>query len=155
MRNLNRTLTLILIGVIAVSCVSLLSVKPANAQSLTTPSVPEFTVKFVDRSYDAAPSTTTNPYTGQQITNEAHHVENRTIELTIKNQPFTSYQQNGENISFYYNVREKGPYEENWTNVYTVDNYFTAQSNTDNTTLVYLIDANAPPLGIMLLMVEP
>jgi hypothetical protein len=136
MGNTNKTIALILIGVIAISCLSLLSVKPANAQTSVTPSVPEFTVKFIDRSYKAAPSSSINPYTGQQVTTEGHYVENRTIELTIKNQPFTSYIQSGENISFYYNVREKGPYEENWTNIYTVDNYFTAKSNTDYTALV-------------------
>jgi hypothetical protein len=43
-------------------------------------------------------------------------------------------------------LREKGPYEENWTYVYTVDNYYMPQSTAGYTTLVYLIDANRPPL---------
>ena len=107
-----------------------MAIKPANAQSIPTPSVPEFTAKFVDASYDVAPSSSLNPYTGQNVSVDGHHVENRTIELIIKNQPFTSYKQNGENISFYYNVREKAHYAQNWTNVYTVDNYFTTESNT-------------------------
>jgi hypothetical protein len=129
----------------ALSIASLLIVKPASAQSIPTPSVPEFTLKFVDASYNVPTTSSIDPYTGQNVTVEGYHVENRTIELIIKNQPLTSYRQNGEGVSFYYNVREKGHYEENWTTIYTVDNYFTAPSNTIYTTLTYSLDPNAPP----------
>jgi hypothetical protein len=145
MGRTSKSLALILILIMAISSLSLLIVKPANAQTISTPSVPEFTVKFVDASYNVAPSSSINPYTGQNVTVEGYHVENRTIELIIKNQPLTSYRQNGEDVSFYYNVREKGHYEENWTAIYTVDNYFTAPSNTTDTTLTYSLDPNAPP----------
>ena len=118
---------------------------PSTGQTIPKPSVPEFTVKFVDASYNVAPSSSINPYIGQNVTIEGYHVENRTIELIIKNQPFISYISNGTPISFYLNVREKGHYEENWTTIYNIDNYFTAPSNTIYTTLTYSLDPNAPP----------
>jgi hypothetical protein len=145
MGSSGKSFAVILILIIAISTLSLMVIKPANAQTIPTPSVPEFTVKFVDASYNVAPSSSINPYTGQNVTVEGYHVENRTIELIIKNQPLTSYRQNGEGVSFYYNVREKGHYEENWTAIYTVDNYFAAPSNTIYTTLTYSLDPNAPP----------
>ena len=84
--------------------------KPAFAQ--TTPSVPQFTVKYVDLSYNVAPTTTTNPFTGQQTTNDnGYYVDNRTLIFTINNQPFTPYQNSsGNEISMYYNFRAKGHY---------------------------------------------
>jgi hypothetical protein len=44
----NKSLALILIGIIAISCVSLLAAKPVTAQTIPKPSVPEFTLKIVD-----------------------------------------------------------------------------------------------------------
>lgn len=64
------------------------SEKPTEPASIPTPSVPEFTLKYVDNSYDVPSSTTTttDPYTGEQtITTEpGYHVANETIEVTIK-----------------------------------------------------------------------
>ncbi len=134
-----------LVLILILMATSLMVVELAFAQSIPKPSVPEFTVKFVDASYNVAPSSSINPYTGQNVTNEGYHVENRTIELIIKNQPFASYISNGQNISFYLNVREKGHYEENWTTIYNVDNYYTSESNTNYTTLTYSLDPNVPP----------
>lgn len=142
MGRVNKIFSLLLVIILMVS--SLMIVESVFGQSIPKPSVPQFNVRSVDASYNVAPSSSINPYTGQNVTIDGYHVENRTIELIIMNQPFTSYMQNG--ISFYYNVRWKGHYETNWTTVYTVDNFFTSKSNTDFTTLVYLIDANDPPL---------
>lgn len=66
-------------------------VKPAHAQSIPTPSVPEFTVKFVNASYEVPTSYSTDPYTGQNVTHSSYFVENSSIELTITNQPFVSF----------------------------------------------------------------
>ena len=63
------------------------------------PSVPEFTVKFIEQK------------------------DNSTIEIIIKNQPFTPYCVGNESnstisshyLSLYYNVRTKGHFEYNWT----------------------------------------
>jgi hypothetical protein len=71
---------------------------------------PEFTLKFVPASYAV---TTTNPYTGTSITQQ---YENNTIELSITNQQY-SYS-NGSSFQVYYNVRTKGHFEQDWTELY-------------------------------------
>ena len=43
MGNIDRTIALVLIGIIAISCLSLLTVKPLNAQSTA---IPEFTILY-------------------------------------------------------------------------------------------------------------
>lgn len=96
-------------------------VKPARAQSIPTPSVPEFSLKFVDNSYDVPPTatSTTDLYNGKTTTTTipGYHVENLTIEVTIKNQPFPSTL-NGNTSNLYYNVRIKGHFGEDWTEQY-------------------------------------
>jgi hypothetical protein len=75
-KNFASFLTLIL----AVSCLTLLMVESANAQTTSKPSVPEFTVKIVASS----------------------------LEVTIKNQPITAYiETNSSNPSLYYGFRFK------------------------------------------------
>ncbi len=74
MGNINKTFALILIGVIAISSLSLLSVKCVNAQ---TRPIPEFSVKFVDGSYDIPASTSIDPFTGQAVTNPTQHINNK------------------------------------------------------------------------------
>jgi hypothetical protein len=81
-----------------------------------TPSAPEFTVAYVDHSYNVPIThwTTTDPYTGNQITHSSggEHVDNRTIDVTIKNQPFKPYIDTSNNtVYLYYNIRSKGHYE--------------------------------------------
>jgi hypothetical protein len=47
------------------------------------------------------------------ITKPGYRIENKTIEVTIKNQPFTPYtDSNGHKISLYYIIQFKGHYEE-------------------------------------------
>ena len=62
MDSITKSFALILIGIMAISCISLLTVKSASAQTIPRPSVPEFTAKVVDT----------------------------TLEVTIKNQPLDS-----------------------------------------------------------------
>ncbi len=81
------------------------------------PSVPEFTLRYVDNSYDVPPTCGIDQYTGKNVTTkEGYHVDKRSIEFTIKNQPFTSYNDSiGNNICVYYNFRFKGQYGEEWS----------------------------------------
>jgi hypothetical protein len=109
----SKYFSVILILMIAFLGPSLLMIRPSFAQNSTnptylptasptsppTPPVPEFTVKFVDFSYYVPTTTSIDPYTGQNITNQGYYVDNRTIELSINNQPFSSYQ---ENYPFFY-----------------------------------------------------
>src|SRR5665647_1089789 len=108
---MRRTFALVAVLVLATS--SLIIVKTAFAESIPALSVPEFTVKLVDRSYDVpiTYTTTTDPFSGKQITTSSggYHVTNKTIDVTIRNQPFTSTDLgNGSVIQLYYSVRAKG-----------------------------------------------
>ncbi len=102
----------LLIVILTVS--SLILVESAFAQSITKPSIPEFTLKYVDHSYDVPATYSIDPYTGQNITHSGYHVEKKTIDIIIKNQIFTSTV-NGTTYQLYYNVRQKGSFETNWT----------------------------------------
>jgi hypothetical protein len=81
------------------------------------PSVPEFTVKLEAHPYDVPPTYEIDPYTGENVTTHAgYHVENKSIVFTIKNIPFTPYNDtDGNFIELYYNIRAKGHFEEYWT----------------------------------------
>jgi len=78
--------------------------------SVSTPSVPQFTLQYVDHSYNIPPTYGTDQYTGKTIiTSPAMHVDNRTIDVTIKYQSFTPYKDaNNNTIQLYYDVRSKG-----------------------------------------------
>lgn len=119
-----------------------LAVPKVSASSIPKPSVPEFTVQFVDNSYDIPTTYTTDPYTGQQITNPGRHVENKCIIVKIKNQQYQPFKNEYEQtIDLYYNIRIKGNYEDNWTILYrpvygipkaTIDSDYTVFSYTWN-----------------------
>lgn len=120
MGRIGKTFALFLTLLIALSCLALLVAKPASAQSLPTPSVPEFNVQYIDNITNIAPTTSTsiNPYTGQNVTTKSPGgtSHNETIVFTIKNQPFTPYKDsNGNFIGIYFNFRYKGHFEANWT----------------------------------------
>jgi hypothetical protein len=111
MDKVSRSLALLLIVVIG--AVSMLAIQPTFAQSIPQPSAPQFTVKFVDRSYDVPNTyrTTTDPFTGKQVTANygGYHVTNKTVDITIKNRPYSSINlQNGNLVQLYYAVRTKG-----------------------------------------------
>jgi hypothetical protein len=88
----------------------LVMMEPIFAQTIPEPSVPEFTVKFVPSTYSV---TTSNPYTGESSTTQC---DNNTIEIAITNQDYTY--SNGSSFYLYYNIRTKGHFEENWTELY-------------------------------------
>jgi hypothetical protein len=124
MGKVGKSFALILILTVAISSLSLLIVKPACAQSIPTPSVPQFTVKFVNDSYSV---TTTNSYTG---VNETQQISNNSIEITIKNQPL-DYSNNGLTYQISFNVRTKPHFtnNDNWTEVYPLENLTSSQVN--------------------------
>ncbi len=117
MGNVGKSLALALILVMIISSGGgLLKVKPVSAQLIPKPSVPEFSVHYVNSSYYLAPTYTTNPYTGQnQTLSSGDFVKNQTVQFTIKNQQFTPFKDtNGNNVGLYFSVRFKGHYEDNW-----------------------------------------
>ncbi|MDR0373670.1 MAG: hypothetical protein LBI79_09020 [Nitrososphaerota archaeon] len=100
----------------------MLITKPVNAEPdinapLPIPSVPEFTIKYVNYSYDVPATTTshTDPYTGK-VTTEIHqgyHVKNFTLEITIKNQAFPASIA-GDALGMRYFIQTKGHFENDW-----------------------------------------
>ena len=89
-----------------------------GANGIAKPSVPEFTVELVAYPYDVAPVTSTkiDQYTGEKTvkTTPGYRVENMSIEITIKNQPFTPYVYDGNETNLYYMVRAKGHFGDKW-----------------------------------------
>ena len=136
---MNKPATLRLIAVLAVS--SLIMVSSAFAQSITKPSVPEFRLVLVDSSYDVPTTYSIDPYTGENVTHNGYHVEDKKIGMEIKNQPFTSYHDDslGQTIGFYYNIRFKGHFEKDWRELYRAsDGYPHQWSDSDYTVLTFL-----------------
>jgi hypothetical protein len=90
------------------------------AQLISKPSIPDFTIKYVDHSYNTATTYKTDPYNGQQVVDQySQYVENRTIEITIRNQPFTPYNDSdGHEVNLFFDVRHKGSYAEDWVNMF-------------------------------------
>lgn len=89
---------------------------PTPAEDLPKPSVPEFTLEFVDKSFTTA---------------DGAYYDSKTIQVTIANQPSLNH-------SLFYNVR----YSVNggdWLDIYTMDNAYPPQSDSEYTILsVYL-----------------
>jgi hypothetical protein len=156
MGTLSKCFAVFLTLTIAMSCLSLFVVKPANAQTIPKPSVPEFTVQYVDNSYDVPPIYETDEFTGKTgVVSGGYREENWTIQITIENQAF-SYSSNGVTYHLYYNIRVKGNYGENWRDYYEVytgsasedgsktadfiNGYGSLQSNSQNT--IFLIPAS-------------
>jgi hypothetical protein len=113
----------------------------ANAEAaIPKPSVPEFSLKIVDHSYDVPSSTTTktDPYTGEKTVTIHHgyHIENKSVEIQTKNQPFKPYQEGATSIGLCYNISYKGHYEDTWKYYWCYDyDWFFWQSSSDYTTI--------------------
>jgi hypothetical protein len=135
MREMNKALVLVVAVLLVslVACVDLVAAAPK-------PSVPEFTVHVTDHSYDVptTTTTTTDPYDGRitTTTSPGYHMVNGSIELSIKNQPFTSYyNSDGYPIKLYYHIRVKGLDAVNWYYSPGVnpDSYFPTTNSTYTT----------------------
>jgi hypothetical protein len=121
------TLAIILLSVAS----SLILTESAFAQSIPKPFVPEFSLIFVDASYDVPTTHTIDPYTGQDITNQGYHVNKIDLVMIIQNQPLV-YQYNG---SFLYNIHVKGHYAQNWTQLYLNDELPIANASSTQTSI--------------------
>jgi hypothetical protein len=84
------------------------------SSALQTPSAPEFTVHFVDNSYDVPPKYAVSGYTGQnEIVEAGYHIQNKSIVVTIKNQLFVSYRnENNSLVSLSYCINVKGHFKD-------------------------------------------
>jgi hypothetical protein len=96
---------------------------------------------LVDSSYDVPTTYSIDPYTGENVTHNGYHVEDRKIGIKIKNQPFTAYHDDslGQTVNFYYNIRFKGHFENDWTELYRAsDGYPNQWSDSDYTVITFL-----------------
>jgi hypothetical protein len=125
---MNKTATALLILIITAT--NLTIVESVQAQA-----IPEFTLKYVDASYNV---TFIDPFTGE---NKTQLIDNRSIVLSVKNQPLPP----SENI--YYEIRTKGHFEVNWTDLYHYNNNFRGgikqQSGSDFTIISFVLGDNA------------
>jgi hypothetical protein len=139
---MRRMITLFLILVLSAS--SLIMIKPAEAQ--ISPSVPEFSLKLEDHSYDVAPTYTTDPNTGIVNATGGYHVEKRFIDVIIKNPtPYSFYAVVNESVvKLYYSIRVKG-YSQDWT--YATNSSNLAPSTTEYTTVKFGIGSVNPDPG--------
>ena len=110
---MNKALASIFVFVV-LSSLMVINVKPVAAQATFIASVPEFSVKIIDQSYDVPPKYTTNPYTGESSYQQGYRVNNRSIEVTIKNQPFTPYTDERGSHKMQYEIQFKGHFSDDW-----------------------------------------
>jgi hypothetical protein len=110
---------LLLLLILTIIVLEPILTKSVIAQSMLKPSIPEFTLKFVDSSYCVPASNTTSidPFTGNKtvINRYGYYMENKSIAVSIQNQPFTPYKDaNGNYVDLYYDIRWKGHFGDNW-----------------------------------------
>ena len=139
--SMSKGFTLILILILAVS--SLIMVKPAFAQSIPMPSVPEFTLSLVSRPNEIVAPTT------------IIHFENKSIDVTIENQPFSSYNIIAEHtaVNLWYQIQFKGYNGTDWqlysdsmiTPIYFT--YFTIQSTSNYTVISVPVNSDQAHVG--------
>lgn len=119
-------------------------VKPTNAQTIPKPSVPEFTLRYVVQPYyipASTPTYTIDPYTGEQKIqtsgSPSQSGNNRTIEITIKNQLFSSYYDSKHNYVYLsFNVSYKGHFEDTWK-YYSNYGAGWSKSNSEYVTIIF------------------
>jgi hypothetical protein len=119
MAYLNRSLMLLYF--LTLLSLLVLTVTPVIVQAASKPSIPQFSVKLIDNSYDVPPSTTTvtDLYTGKETitTNSGYRVEKYDVEITIKNQPFKPYTNADDGYvceNIYYAIQAKPHFGEVW-----------------------------------------
>ena len=114
----------------------------SGSNPIPKPSVPEFTVEFGNYSYDVPTTYSTDPFTGENLTHQGYHVQSKTIDVKIKNQPFVPYYdaERGWNINLYYNIRIKGHFSEEWLELYRASDQYPRPSDSTHTTFSYVLE---------------
>lgn len=132
---MSKTVALMLLALLVLSSLSM--VGSAFTQSIPNPSVPEFTLEFIDESYDVPATYEIDPYTGKNVSHPSYHVPQIALKMTIKNQPFVPYydEESEWNIAFFYNIRMKGSYSEDWIELYRPSDGYPHQSETEYTVI--------------------
>jgi hypothetical protein len=121
-------------------------VESAFAQSIPKPSLPEFTLYLVNHYYDVPATTVTDPYSGNKTTYPGFRVNNITIDITIKNQPFTPYkiedpEYGTQTVQLTYDIQVKGHFEDSWGSIYSTPELL-RPSNSEYTVTYYSLANN-------------
>jgi hypothetical protein len=103
MSRIYKTFALLLTLIMVMSSLTLLTVKPANAQIIPKPSVPQFTLQLVGPPFIQNTTYSLNPDTGQIEPNIGYTNKYSYLVIVVKSQQFDS--QYG---SIYYNVTVNG-----------------------------------------------
>ncbi len=128
---MRKILSLTLVFFLAASC--LLWLESGSVQAVPKPSVPQFTVQYINHPYDVAQESTIDQYTGETVvTNQGGHYDNWTIEITIKNQLVS------EGYRLFYDVEVKGHFGQYWSDKYPPNTYTTYTDSYLNTSSNYL-----------------
>ena len=136
MGRTSKGILLLLIAILA--ALNLIIVEAAFAQSTPKPQLPNFTLEVVEHSYDLPPVYEIDQFTGENITiSEGANYQWRTLDFTIANQLVPS------GNSLYFNIRYRGQYASDWTNVYYEGRYVAAQSG-KYSTIPFLISGHMP-----------
>jgi hypothetical protein len=108
--SMNKSISLLFSAILVTSSLMVISA----SSEITKPSVPEFTLRYVDNSYDVPPIYSVDPYTGKNVLTQAgYYVENKSIEVIIKNQPFLSYRnENNSIVELHYYILAKGHFQD-------------------------------------------
>ncbi|MGD6810486.1 MAG: hypothetical protein ACQCN3_12375 [Candidatus Bathyarchaeia archaeon] len=112
------------------------------------PSVPEFTLAYDTHSSDKPAIYDIDPYTGEQrMLSPAVHREWQTINVTIKNQPFSPYKElignSSVDINLFYGVKFKGAFEEDWHD-FGPDNYVIQKETGQYTVITFFVGLTGP-----------
>ena len=137
MGSINKGFSLLLVVILATS--SLMMAKSAFAQSIPKPSMPQFTIRYIDESFDASTQPSIDPYTGEAIPPNSYHVDRRYIQVSIRNDlPTISA---GSPSEYYYNVRYKGQFTEDWTEAKTAAYGYYRPSDSAYTLINYTLSS--------------
>jgi hypothetical protein len=118
----------------------------------TQPSTPSFTIQITNHSLDIPATYSIDPFTNEKITKPENHLEWRTIDFMIKNQPFTYLNINGSSTELYYNIRYKGHFGTDWIPIFGTQSYPIQNASSQNTLISLVLDGqNASQSGLHLL----
>lgn len=122
----------VLLIILAILSLTLVTAHQVSGSETKLPP-PVFTLKPTTNNFSISPTSTINPYTGENETSPSYSGVSRGIEITIKNQPFTPYTDaDGNLINVYYNVSFKGHFGDVWGHYpdATYEDLFNASTST-------------------------
>lgn len=143
---MNKLFTILLICILFSRLFVICSGIVFAGSSISKPSVPEFTLQFVDNSYDVPPTFSKDPFTGETVmAKEGYIVDNRSVEVKIKNQQFTPYTDSQGNwVMLRYDIRWKGHFDDYWHEYSSRNPWNCIASNNELVDDVHLYYPNAP-----------